>query len=141
MICIFCGYSRTAVTNSRPQDKQLRIWRRRKCLECQNVFTTNETVDDSDILVKNKDDQTIAFNAGKLAASIYASFAHDIDQGSSASQWLAASVKYSLIASFSIKQKQIKTSDIAEATHKALTRFDNVAAVQYAARHQLINKR
>lgn len=140
MICIHCGHSKTSITNSRPQNNKLRTWRRRKCLNCNLIFTTNEVVDDTDIKITISSKVNKPFNLGQLTTSIFSSFAHNQEQGSSASFWIATSVKYFLLSAYTTKQKEIHTQDIAEATYETLKRFDNIAAVQYAARHNLIKK-
>src|SRR5579872_3157022 len=49
MNCIYCG-GRTEVTNSRRQKRNNQVWRRRQCLKCKTVVTTQETIDYSSAL-------------------------------------------------------------------------------------------
>lgn len=140
MICIHCGHPKTSITNSRPQNNKIRTWRRRKCLKCNLIFTTNETVDDTDIKITTSDKAKVSFDIGKLTTSLFSSFAHNQVQGSTASYWIANSVKYILLSSFTTKQKEIQTRDIAEAAYETLKRYDEIAAIQYAARHNLIKR-
>lgn len=44
MVCIYC-LQKTSVINSRTTKKNLSTWRRRECLGCGAIFTTNEDVD------------------------------------------------------------------------------------------------
>lgn len=137
MVCIFCGNKKTSVTNSRPQDKGTRTWRRRSCQKCLQSFTTNEIADDSELQIINSNNEATPFNTGRLIISIYSCFLHDQDSGSSASYWLALSIKQTLVQKL-VEDELISSRDIAKATHEALSRFDNVAAIQYAAREGLL---
>lgn len=76
MVCVYCN-KKIAVINSRFQKKQNKVWRRRKCLNCGALFTTNESIDLSKvIMIKRPDGQLEAFSREKLLASIYESCKH-----------------------------------------------------------------
>ena len=140
MICINCFHAKTAVTNSRAHQKAASIWRRRRCERCRAVFTTYElpTLDAAPIVTKaNTSDQTRhtrPFNLGKLTISIARSFHHDKTRADFSSLDLAKTVEQQLI----INCPNPSTEDIAALTHQTLKAFDPIAALQYAAQHQLI---
>lgn len=71
MECPYCHSSQTEVTNSRPTLKETQIWRRRKCLKCQEIFTTHEVVDLSHLVVIKKSGKPEVFNRSKLYSGIY----------------------------------------------------------------------
>lgn len=135
MFCINCFHKNTFITNSRPHKKQPTVWRRRQCKACNTVFTTHERPS----LADNKpvhlpSGKTDVFNLGKLILSIAQAFTHSPSKAEYDALWLAQTVEDTLSTECQI----ITPEDIAATTHQILKRFDELAAVQYAARHQLI---
>ena len=141
MICVNCFHGKTKVTNSRPHKKAAGTWRRRQCLNtaCSITFTTYEkpALDES-IAVhyrNGNDSKTSApFSLSKLTLSIAASFTHDSVARQLHSLPLAETVEQLLIS----QVKQPSADDIAATTHQVLKRFDELAALQYAAGHGLV---
>lgn len=135
MFCINCFHKNTAVSNSRPNKKQPQIWRRRKCPACGTVFTTYERPSLADNKpVHYPDGSTSSFNLGKLIISIANAFTHASEEAKYNTLWLAQTVEDAL----STQYKTITPEDIEAVTHQTLKQFDELAAVQYAAQHQLI---
>lgn len=135
MFCVNCFSKDTRVVNSRPHKKYAAVWRRRKCPECTTIFTTIERpslAENTPVYLESG--KSKAFNLGKLIISIARAFSHDPKAGEYQSLWLAQTVENTL----SSQHKVITPDDIAAITHQVLQRFDELAAVQYAARHQLI---
>jgi transcriptional repressor NrdR len=135
MFCINCFHKNTQVVNSRPHKKQPTVWRRRKCPNCDTIFTTHERP----ALAENKgvtlpDGKATVFNLGKLIQSIARSFTHDPHEAAYSSLYLAMSVEDTL----SSQQEIISPEDIAATTHDILKRYDQLAAMQYAAQHKLV---
>ena len=135
MFCINCFHPKTQVTNSRPHKKTPSIWRRRTCEACGKSFTTRERP-------SLRDNQTVHLpsggsepvNPGKLLLSIAASFSHDKPAATYDSWWLTETVE-ELLAT---EVKTLTPDDIAAVTHAVLKRYDELAAVQYAAQQQLV---
>lgn len=76
MVCIYCS-GKTKVVNSRLQKKANNIWRRRKCLDCGNVFTSIESFKDIGSLVtQTSNNKLIPFIRENLFISIYESCRH-----------------------------------------------------------------
>lgn len=135
MFCINCFHKKTSVVNSRPHKKQPSIWRRRHCDQCGATFTTVERPSLSHSpSVHLAGGDKIDFNLGKLLISIADAFSHDPASGQQNALWLAQTVETTL----SSQLKTITPEDIEAVTHQTLKRFDELAAVQYAAKHQLI---
>jgi transcriptional regulator NrdR family protein len=135
MFCINCFNPTTTVTNSRPNKKQPLVWRRRKCAKCDTTFTTYERPS----LAENKPIQlpggkNETFNLGKLILSISRAFTHSPQEAEYSTLWLAQTVEDTL----SSQRELITPEDIEATTHDVLRRFDELAAVQYAAQHHLI---
>jgi transcriptional repressor NrdR len=135
MFCINCFHTNTKVANSRPNKKQPLVWRRRQCVECGTVFTTYERPSLADnkpvVLPSGKSD---TFNLGKLILSISRAFTHAPHEAEYNALWLAQTVEDTL----STEQEVVTPEDIEATTHAVLKRFDEIAAIQYAAQHQLI---
>ncbi|PLX30404.1 MAG: transcriptional regulator NrdR [Alphaproteobacteria bacterium] len=71
MICPFCGFKDTQVKDSRPNEEDTIIRRRRSCIECGSRFTTLERVQLCPVtVIKNSGDRE-TFDREKLARSIY----------------------------------------------------------------------
>lgn len=135
MFCINCFNPSTSVANSRPNKKQPLVWRRRRCPACDTAFTTHERpslADNKPVLLPNGAQET--FNLGKLIISISKAFAHLPKEAAYSSLWLAQTVEDIL----SSQRETITPEDIEATTHEVLGRFDELAAVQYAAQHHMI---
>lgn len=139
MICINCFHAKTKVSNSRPHKKQSGTWRRRQCESCQTTFTTYErpALDDGVKVTygAGMSHITTTFSLSKLTLSIAGSFSHDQAASQLHSLDLAQTVEQLLIT----QVKQPSVDDIAAVTHQVLKRFDELAALQYAASHGLVN--
>lgn len=133
MFCIYCNGD-TAVTNSRKQKKTNSIWRRRRCLECDQMVTTVELADLSSavLVISPAKKKPVAFSRDKLFISIYTSMKHRSSAIMDAEQ-IASTVIAQLRPSFS--EGQVTTDKIAQATYKVLKRFDTPASTQYKAFH------
>lgn len=134
MFCIKCYSQKTQVVNSRAKKKSPAIWRRRKCLVCNHIFTTTEAPE----LTYNKkvihpDGSVDDFNIGRLTISIAQSFAHKPNLGRDTAYYLAETVKTALATEDSLNRVKI-----ASTTHVVLKNYDHLAAVQYAAIHSTI---
>lgn len=135
MFCINCFHPTTRVANSRPHKKRPSVWRRRTCPKCHATFTTYERPS----LAENKkvtlpSGKTDLFNLGRLVISISGAFTHQPEEAKYNSLWLAQTVEDTLSTEYPV----ITPDDIAAVTHQTLKQFDELAAVQYAARHGLI---
>lgn len=134
MVCIYCG-SKTQVTNSRPQKRLNRTWRRRECVRCHAVFTTEEAVNlTGSVVVRRSVGAVEPFSRDKLFASILRSLGHRkraVDEASA----LCATVIAKLLQGDA--QASLSPTDIIKATADTLQRFDEAAAVQYRAYHPL----
>lgn len=141
MICVNCFHAKTKVTNSRPHKKTAGTWRRRQCLNqtCAITFTTYEkpALDESIPIHYGSgigSQTTAPFSLSKLTLSIAASFTHDSVARQLHSLPLAETVEQLLIS----QVKHPSSDDIAATTHQVLKRFDELAALQYAAGHGLV---
>lgn len=75
------------------------------------------------------------FNLGQLIISIAESFSHNPSDGEKYALWLAQTVETVLSTQH---PSRLSVEDIEATTHAVLRSFDEVAAIQYAAKQQLI---
>ncbi len=71
MQCIYCGGNYNRVLNSRDTKRGTQIWRRRKCLNCKEIFTTYEMIDLSHLTVTKKSGRTERFVPMKIYAGLF----------------------------------------------------------------------
>jgi transcriptional regulator NrdR family protein len=103
---------------------------------CNAVFTTYERpslADNTPVLVSAN--KTELFNPGILILSIAKAFTHSPQEAARNSYWLAQTVEDTL----STQRETITPEDIEAVTHAVLKRYDELAALQYAAQHKLIS--
>ncbi len=134
MICINCFYVKTNVANSRPHKTSSSVWRRRACTRCELVFTTYERPSLEDTAILSPSGAKSPFSRSKLCLSIANALEHDIKAKQLHSLSLAETVEQLLLRDV----QQPSTADVAAVTHQVLKRFDELAALQYAARHELL---
>ena len=131
MVCIYCG-SPTQVVNSRLQRRANNIWRRRKCLACGAIFTTEEHPNLHTGLVVRSGHNLAPFSRDHLFASILESCRH---RPTSISD--AAALTQTIIGELLGGQNNatVELADIVHIAHAVLARFDTAAATMYAAYH------
>lgn len=127
MICLFCGSPQTSVNNSRTTKKTPRVWRRRTCKQCRNVFTTIELADLSQIKVSKRSGKKQSFSRPKLFISIFKSIEH-LPKPAECAEALT-----STITSRVLTYSEITSEIISEQTMKCLKNFDISACVKYAS--------
>lgn len=133
MVCIYCG-QKTQVINSRTQHRSNQVWRRRKCLSCKSVFTTEEKADySSHWLIKTQNNGLLPFSRDKLLVSLYESLKHRKTALKDASA-LADTIIKKLAGNMRDGVVEMKT--IEQHALVALNRFDKAAAVHYQAFHK-----
>lgn len=132
MVCIYCG-SKTQVTNSRPQKRLNRTWRRRECLRCHAIFTTEEAVNlGGSIVVQRLNKAVEPFSRDKLFASLLKSLGHRERAVEEAGALCATTIVRLLQGE---ARASLTPQEIAHAVRYVLRHFDSAAAVQYQAYH------
>jgi transcriptional regulator NrdR family protein len=107
------------------------IWRRRKCLNCHNIFSTIERINFSgSLIIENKSGKIEPFVKEKLLFSIYSSLGHRSDAvGDSIA--ITETIMSNLLKS--LKSPLIKRNTIVETSVAVLNKFDKPASVHYKA--------
>jgi transcriptional repressor NrdR len=133
MVCLYCSGD-TAVANSRPQHRTNQVWRRRRCLSCGAVFTTEESARrELAWTVGGRRGRSEPFSRDKLFLSLYRSCEHRKTVLEDA-KGLTETVISRLAGSLS--GGALSRQDIIGAAQVALNRFDKSASVHYAAYHK-----
>lgn len=131
MVCIYCS-GETKVTNSRLQKRANRIWRRRQCLNCGAIFTTEEQVVTEQSILVRKISAVEPFSRDKLLLSLYESLRHRKTAVSDATG-LTDTIWSQLLPH--IQHASVTREDIVKTAASVLKRFDKAAATSYAAFH------
>jgi transcriptional repressor NrdR len=132
MVCIYCG-SDTKVANSRHQKRSNQVWRRRECLQCQAVFTTEEVAQyGSAWRVRNAAGKLEPFSRDRLFISLHRVCRHRPTTVADAAG-LAETVITKLAATAT--DGVISRDALMTIVQVALNRFDRLASLQYQAQH------
>ena len=131
MVCIYCG-GPTDITNSRPQKRVNRVWRRRQCHVCGAVFTTIEAAALTDSLLVRHESRLHPFSRDKLFLSVYNSCKHRktaINDASALTDTIISQLPAIL------NEAAIERPLLVQTVQRVLERFDKAAGVHYAAFH------
>jgi len=134
MKCPFCDSDQLIVTNSRPTNNEMEIWRRRKCLRCGGLLTTHEKIDLSYIVVIKRSGKRVKYNRAKLYSSIYQAISatKKMDRGTAGdlSEKVLQDIEKSIL---SLKSKELTSEDIFKITVKALNEGYPDSCLRYIA--------
>ena len=129
MKCPHCGYNESKVTDSRPQDDNSTIRRRRECLSCQKRFTTYEVLENHQPIVLKKDGSQEYFDRSKLMAGLLkACQKRPVDV-----QEIVKRIENELQNSLT---NEIPSAKIGDMAMELLREQDAVAYVRYASVHR-----
>ena len=70
MRCPYCGFVESKVIDTRPNEENEIIRRRRECLSCMRRFTTYETIERIPLVVIKKDGSRQTFDRNKVLTSL-----------------------------------------------------------------------
>lgn len=129
MKCPYCRAETTDVFNSRPTRFGSQIWRRRRCLDCHESFTTYEQVDLAFLKVIKKDGRKQRYSRAKLYSGIYGAFL-SIKAKETTVDAVTDTVEARLLDS---KKRELASADIAQVVLRTLKHFNTAAFVRYLA--------
>ncbi len=134
MVCIYCS-DETHVTNSRPQRRSNQVWRRRQCLSCKAIFSTEEAANYTAAWSIRAASGTIEpFSRDKLFLSLYKSCQHRKSAVADA-RALTDTITSKLLPQ--VRNGSLGDKTITQTALVALSRFDKAAATHYQAFHKL----
>jgi transcriptional repressor NrdR len=127
MKCPFCHHSELRVTDSREALELNAIRRRRECLNCQQRFTTFETVELT-LQVYKRDGRYEDFQQSKLINGLDAACRH-----TSISREQVIKVAVDITDELMRRQmREVNTTELVEMSMRALQRLDAIAYIRFA---------
>lgn len=129
MKCPFCRADTTDVYNTRPTKEGTQIWRRRRCLECRESFTTYEQPDLGFLKVIKKTGKKQRYSRAKLYTGIYGAFAR-INAKETTVDAVTDTVEAKLL---DLRQTEVSSQEIARVVLVTLKHFNMTAFVRYLA--------
>ncbi len=129
MRCPYCNTAESKVIDSRPNDENNSIRRRRECLSCGRRFTTYETVESVPLVVVKKDGSRQSFDRQKLLNSMLRA----CDKRSVSLDTLERSVDEIEQRLQNSMEREVPTQRVGELVMDALRGIDQVAYVRFAS--------
>lgn len=132
MVCLYCG-AKTHIINSRAQQRANQVWRRRQCWACQAIFTTEEVAAYTAAWrVRSSTGGLQPFSRDRLFLSLYKSCGHRQNAVQD-----AGALTDTVINKLGpwVTDGIVDWQTIVQTAQVALSRFDAVASVHYAAFH------
>ena len=129
MKCPFCGATDTKVIDSRPSIDDLRIRRRRECIECGKRFTTYEKIETLPVMIVKKDRSREAYNRAKIEKGIMRA----CHKRPISSEQMADAINYVENSIFSLEKSEVESSYVGELIMEKLKALDAVAYVRFAS--------
>jgi len=130
MVCIYCSAD-TKVINSRHQKRNNTVWRRRRCVECGSVITTEEKPRyETALMVSEAEGSLQPFSRDILLISLYKSLAHRKTAAED-----AAALSQTLIGALRTQAAVINKAALITQVADCLDRFDPAAGTHYRAYH------
>jgi len=129
MKCVFCGFIDSKVVDSRINESNNSIRRRRECLQCGKRFTSYETVEVVPLLVIKRDGSRQSFDSRKIKSGIIKACekrpvtAAQIDA-------VVDGIEKTLMNSL---DQEIQSKIIGDMVMKELKKLDEISYVRYAA--------
>lgn len=129
MKCPYCGEIDTRVLDSRSTQDSSAIRRRRKCVSCDNRFTTMEKIEEEPIVVVKRDGRRELFDPGKiLKGLVLAGQKRNI----TLSRWeeVVGNLEQNLRSAY---PREVATDRIGDIVLEELRNIDEVAYVRFAS--------
>jgi len=132
---MYCG-SETAVVNSRFQKRSNCVWRRRRCLTCHAIFSTEErSIYERSLMVRIDATKIEPFKRDRLFLSMYGACRHRPSASDDAAA-LTDTVIGKLLMHY-VSSGAVSRQEVIEVTGQVLENFDHAAYVYYRAYHPL----
>ncbi len=129
MKCPYCGYTESKVTDSRPTEDNLKIRRRRECMECGGRFTTYEVVEHTPLMVVKKDHSRQQFDRDKLLTGLLRA----CEKRPVSREQLESVVDQIEYTYTSTLTKEISSAELGDKVLEYLREIDEVAYIRFAS--------
>lgn len=131
MKCPFCRQDTTEVYNSRTTKFGTQIWRRRRCQNCHESFTTYEAPDLGFLKVVKKSGRKERYSRAKLYSGIYGAFL-SIPAKETTVDAVTDTVEAKLLDT---KRRELASADIARIVLTTLKHYNTAAFMRFLAYH------
>lgn len=129
MNCPFCHTSDTKVTDSRLVTETNQVRRRRVCIQCEERFTTYETIEVVMPRVIKRNSIRETFNEAKLRQGLE----HALEKRPVSTEAIDANISDIINAVRNLGEKEISSHTIGELVMKKLKGLDDIAYVRFAS--------
>lgn len=129
MKCIFCSIENTDVIETRPNDDNTVIRRRRECLACLKRFTTYERSERSPIIVIKRDGRREKFDREKLKDGVLKAIGKTTVTASQVEK-LVGEVE---IEALSAEEQELSSQELGLMVAKRLKELNKVAYIRFAS--------
>lgn len=129
MKCPYCRGNTTDVYNTRTTKSGTQIWRRRRCLNCHESFTTYEAPDLTFLKVVKKGGRKEHYSRAKLYSGIYGAFL-SIPRKETTVDAVTDTVESKLLDT---KKRELPSQDIAAIVLLTLKHFNIAAFMRFLA--------
>ena len=129
MKCPFCGCLDTKVSDSRPNENQTAIRRRRECTECKKRFTTYEKIETIPLIVIKKDYNREPYNREKIENGVLRA-CYKRPVSAAKIEQVVDDIENDI---FSLGTPEVKSTVIGEIVIDHIKDLDQVAYVRFAS--------
>ncbi len=129
MKCPFCGCLDTKVSDSRPNDNQTAIRRRRECIACKKRFTTYEKIETIPLIVIKKDNNREPYDRTKIQNGVLRA-CYKRPVSAARLEQLVDDIENDI---FALGSSEIRSTVIGEIVMDRIKDVDQVAYVRFAS--------
>jgi len=129
MKCPYCGNPDTKVSDSRPNDANTAIRRRRECLVCKKRFTTYEKLETIPLIVIKKDNNREPYDRTKIQNGVLRA-CYKRPVSAERIEKLVDDIENDI---FSLGTAEVKSTVIGEIVMDHIKEVDQVAYVRFAS--------
>lgn len=134
MECPFCGFDKTDVVDSRATYSRSQVWRRRRCLGCNKIYTTYEKALINFMKIKKKNDKLERYSRAKVYTGIYGAYLR-VPAKENVVDNLTDQVEAKLLK---LHKNTISSQAVADVVLPLLRAADTAAFVRYLTRQRNI---
>jgi len=131
MKCPYCRADTTEVYNSRGTRFGTQIWRRRRCTNCHESFTTYEAPDLGFLKIVKKSGRRERYSRAKLYSGIYGAFL-SVPQKETTVDAVTDTIEAKLLDT---RRGELTSAEIADITLITLKHFNTAAFMRFLAYH------
>lgn len=129
MKCPFCRETTTEVYNSRTTRFDTQIWRRRRCQNCHESFTTYEAADLGFLKVLKNSGKKQRYSRAKLYSGVYGAFL-SIPSKETTVDAVTDTIESKILDT---RKSEITSSEVAKIVLATLNHFNTAAFLRYLA--------